>query len=53
MKQIDKALKILHENPNLIKRCKGPLDKELIQKTDDSQGKSMLYDLIQLHSFKY
>ena len=29
------------------------LDKELIQKTDDSQGKSMLYDLIQLHSFKY
>ncbi|MBK8390621.1 MAG: hypothetical protein IPL23_15625 [Saprospiraceae bacterium] len=29
------------------------LDKELIKKTDDSQGKSMLYDLIQLHSFKY
>jgi hypothetical protein len=29
------------------------LDKELIKKNDDSQGKSMLYDLIQLHSFKY
>lgn len=29
------------------------LDKELIQKSDDFQGKSMLYDLIQLHSFKY
>lgn len=34
MKAIDKALRILEENPNLIKSSKGHIDKELIEKAE-------------------